>query len=400
MTTRTIIRTIIAVFLITGIFLMAYYTSIQVFHNKNETRITNNQQQNLDRKNNESHITLKLPTVMSNSPQIKDIDHYLSENEYNGTATIYENGQLKLNKGYGLQNFTKNRTNKPDTMYLTGSVQKLTTGIMIKQLEEEHKVDINQSIETYIPWFKTDKPITVKQLIFHKSGLAKYKPNLKYKKLDDAVTAIHKQDIDEAYYNKYRYNDANYLVLAQIIETITGKSFEENFDQRLLKPLHLQHTAFYNNPNFKFKMATGYKLNEGSEQPHAQRTKYLNHYYGAGNLYMTPLDMCKLVYGLQNNQFFNSQVTGPLIHESYTKSYPIPYRYGFYTFADKNRINGKFFGQTFTVYFNNRYIIVLGSNYETFDFKNENLLEYIYKNILNQIGTYNEVGVPYQVGNQ
>ena len=52
-------------------------------------------------------------------------------------------------------------------------------------------------------------------------------------------------------------------------------------------------------------------------------------------------DMCKLVYGLQNNQFFNSQVTGPLIHESYTKSYPIPYRYGFYTFADKNRINGK-----------------------------------------------------------
>ena len=118
---------------------------------------------------------------MSNSPQIKDIDHYLSENEYNGTATIYENGQLKLNKGYGLQNFTKNRKNKPDTMYLTGSVQKLTTGIMIKQLEEEHKVDINQSIETYIPWFKTDKPITVKQLIFHKSGLAKYKPNLKYK---------------------------------------------------------------------------------------------------------------------------------------------------------------------------------------------------------------------------
>ena len=56
----------------------------------------------------------------------------------------------------------------------------------------------------------------------------------------------------------------NYLVLAQIIETITGKSFEENFDQRLLKPLHLQHTAFYNNPNFKHKMATGYKLNEGS----------------------------------------------------------------------------------------------------------------------------------------
>ena len=86
---------------------MAYYTSIQVFHNKNETRTTNKQQQNLVRKNNESHIALKLPTVMSNAPQIKDIDHYLSENEYNGTATIYENGQLKLNKGYGLQNFTK-----------------------------------------------------------------------------------------------------------------------------------------------------------------------------------------------------------------------------------------------------------------------------------------------------
>lgn len=399
MITRKVIRKIIAVILIIGIFLLGYFTSQQVFHTKDTTQTMNHQQENLEMQHDNKHIPKDLPTVINNSHQIVEIDKYLKENDYNGTVAIYDNGKLQLNKGYGFQNFAESKVNKPDTMYLIGSAQKFTTGIIVKQLEQEHKVDITKSIDSYIPWFRTDKPITIKQLIYHKSGLLKYKPSTKLKDLKGAVSAIQQQGIEDAYYGKYRYNYANYLVLAQMIESITGKSFEENFNQRIVKPLHLEHTAFYNNSNFKDKMATGYKYNKDSKQPYAQHIKYLNQYYGAGNLYMTPLDMGKLVYNLQNNKLFNQQVTAPLIYESYTKSYPTPYRYGFYSFADKNRINGKFFGQTFTVYFNKRYIIVLGSNYETVDYKNENLLEHIYKNMLNQKGNYNKVGVPYHSEN-
>ncbi|MCG7338826.1 beta-lactamase family protein [Staphylococcus sp. ACRSN] len=392
MTSKELIRILVLLTLIIAICILATYTTIQVFQQQNNSaRERLNKMEEMPFK--KAHM--KMPTIVNDNPEIKEIDNYLKETNYNGTATILDNGKLKLNKGYGYKDFSKKELNTPDTMYLIGSVQKLTTGLIIKQLEQAKAIDTSKPITKYIPWFETELPITVEQLIFHKSGLVKYKPSTKYKDLKEAVQGIQKQGIDKNFHDIYRYNDANYLVLAQIIEQVTGKSFEQNFDQRIIEPFNLEHTAFYNNKELSSFMATGYKLQQDNEQPTAQQPKYLYHYYGAGNLYMTPLDMGKLIYSLQNNKLFSKKVTEPFIHESYTKKYPLPYRYGFYTFADKNRVNGKFFGHTFTVYFNNRYIIILGSNYEPFDFKNENSLEYIYKNILNQIGTYNEVGVSY-----
>ena len=45
----------------------------------------------------------------------------------------------------------------PNTMYLIGSAQKFTTGLMLKQLELEHKININAPVSKYLPWFKTSK---------------------------------------------------------------------------------------------------------------------------------------------------------------------------------------------------------------------------------------------------
>lgn len=49
-------------------------------------------------------------------------------------------------------------------MFLIGSAQKFSTGLLLKQLEEEHKININDPVSKYIPWFKTSKPIPLKRL--------------------------------------------------------------------------------------------------------------------------------------------------------------------------------------------------------------------------------------------
>lgn len=41
------------------------------------------------------------------------------------------------------------------------------------------------------------------------------------------------------------YNDGNYLVLAKVIEEVTGKSYAENYYTKIGDPLKLQHSAFY-----------------------------------------------------------------------------------------------------------------------------------------------------------
>ena len=49
---------------------------------------------------------------------------------------------------------------------------------MLKQLEVENKVNLQDSVTKYIHWFKTNKEITIKDLMLHKSGLYKYEAQL------------------------------------------------------------------------------------------------------------------------------------------------------------------------------------------------------------------------------
>ncbi|WP_436861385.1 serine hydrolase domain-containing protein [Staphylococcus caeli] len=345
--------------------------------------------------NNESHGKHLNTIVDQKDPEIEAINNYLKQVEFNGTAAVFVNGKLKLNKGYGIQNFEENKENRADTLYLIGSAQKFTTGLMLKQLVNEKKINMNDPVEKYLPWFKTKKPITLNQLMLHKSGLYKYKASPNYKNLNEAVHAIQHKGIENKFYNKNRYNDANYLVLSSVIEAVTNKSYVENFNKRIARPQHLDFTAFFDNAKFQSYMADGYKKDNVLGNPVKQVPNVLEQYYGAGNLYMAPSDMGKLILSLQQNKIFSNEITNPLIHESLTKLYPQPYRYGFYSFGDKNRINGGFFGQVFTSYFNDKYIVVLGTNYENSSINNEKKIKHIYYQILKQGGLYNNVGQKY-----
>ncbi|PWZ79647.1 methicillin resistance protein FmtA, partial [Staphylococcus pseudintermedius] len=73
---------------------------------------------------------------------------------------------------------------------------------------------------------------------------------------------------------------------------------------------------------------------------------------------------------------------------------PEKYRYGFYVYNNFNRINGIFFGQIFTTYYNDKYIIVLGTNYDQpKPHNNEARIKHIYFDILNQHAIINQPGI-------
>lgn len=326
-------------------------------------------------------------------PISKSINKYLEKTQFNGTVAVFDNGEVKMNKGYGYQDIEKGKKNTANTMYLIGSAQKFTTGLMLKQLEVENKVNLQDSVTKYIPWFKTNKEITIKDLMLHKSGLYKYEASTNIKNLDQAVLSIQKRGIDDEIYHKHSYNDANYLVLAKVIEKVTGKPYVQNYYNRLGNKFHLKHSAFYDEKPLQNEMAKGYKFKNNSFS--FLRPNVLDQYFGAGNLYMAPYDMGKLIHILQQDKIFSSNVTNPMLHEFGTEEYPEEYRYGFYVTPYLNRVNGVFFGQTFTAYFNDRYIAILGTNIKNTNgfVPNEDKMKHIFYNILNQKKPYNTPGV-------
>ncbi|MCE5049754.1 beta-lactamase family protein [Staphylococcus haemolyticus] len=331
-----------------------------------------------------NHKTVdKLKTVQAKDDNIEQINAYLKNVHFNGSITVLKDGKLMLDKGYGYQNISSKKKSNANTMYLIGSAQKFTTGLILKHLELSNKININDPVTKYLPWFKTNKTITLKDLMLHRSGLYKFSANPNTKSLDGAVHDIQRRGINSKYYHKHLYNNANYLVLAQVIEAVTHHSYVENYYKLLAEPYHLEHSAFFNEKPYKKNMATGYKVKNNKLK--TMNTNVLDQYYGAGNLFMSTHDMARLVNDLQQNNIFNQAVTTSLLQEIGSTKYPESYRYGFYSTPQVNRINGVFFGQIFTVYFNEDYIIVLATNKVDYSkVSNESIISHIYYQLLGQ----------------
>ncbi|AJC95185.1 serine hydrolase [Staphylococcus hyicus] len=311
------------------------------------------------------------------------IDQYLKKTDFNGAIAIFDNGQLKMNKGYGFQDIEAGKANGPNTLFLIGSAQKFFTGMMIKKLELDDKINLNDFVDDYLPDFETNPKITLKDLMLHRSGLYKYEGSRDILDLDGAVQAIHDKGINPKTYHKHFYNDANYLVLSKVVEEVTQRSYTENYYKDFANPYNLNHSAFYNDVRYQNDMAKGYKLSD--HIPVFKKPVFLDQYYGAGNLYMSPYDMGRMIQKLQTNQVFPQQETQAYIHEIKSSRYPENYRYGFYSFPDFNRVNGVFFGQTFTAYFNGRYTVVLATNYENHKSNlNETKIKHVFFDILKQ----------------
>ncbi|MCI2933371.1 beta-lactamase family protein [Staphylococcus haemolyticus] len=331
-----------------------------------------------------NHKTVdKLKMVQAKDDNIEQINTYLKNVHFNGSITVLKDGKLMLDKGYGYQNISSKKKSNANTMYLIGSAQKFITGLVLKHLELSNKININDPVTKHLPWFKTNKTITLKDLMLHRSGLYKFNANPNTKSLDGAVHDIQRRGINSKYYHKYLYNDANYLVLAQVIEAVTHHSYVENYYKLLAEPYHLEHSAFFNEKPYKKNMATGYKVKNNKLK--TMNPNVLDQYYGAGNLFMSTHDMARLVNDLQQNNIFNQAVTTSLLQEIGSTKYPESYRYGFYSTPQVNRINGVFFGQIFTVYFNEDYIIVLATNKVDYSkVSNESIISHIYYQLLGQ----------------
>lgn len=260
------------------------------------------------------------------------IDEYLKKQKFNGDIAIYYQGKLVMDKGYGYQDFINRKKTNPNSMYLIGSAQKFMTGMMLKKLETEGKLNINDEVTKYLPWFQTNEPLILRDFMLHQSGIQMFRPKTNIHSIDGAVHMLQEQGLQPDMFRKHQYNDANYIVLARVIEAVTKMSYADYFNQNFVQPYELNQTAFYNNIAYKPYMAKGYNELKIPEFP-----AYMDQYYGAGNLYMAPRDMGKFVLALQNQKMFNAHTTNQLLHELNTKEFPHAYRYGFYSFGQSAR---------------------------------------------------------------
>lgn len=188
---------------------------------------------------------------------LEDIDKLAQEAlgkfEVPGLAiAVVQGKKIIYIKGFGQRDAEKSLPVTPDTLFAIGSCTKAFTTFVLGQLVDEGKISWDKPVNQYIPWFKLydsslTSRLTVRDAVTHRSGLPRH-DLLWYNNNESTRESLVRKvaflqpsaDLRE----KWQYNNLMFLTAGYLIETVTGKSWEDNVRERIFKPLAMSRANF------------------------------------------------------------------------------------------------------------------------------------------------------------
>jgi CubicO group peptidase (beta-lactamase class C family)/D-alanyl-D-alanine dipeptidase len=140
-----------------------------------------------------------------------------------------------------------------DSVYRAGSVSKLFTDLIVMQLVEEGKLDIDVPVTTYLSTFRPHNPygapITLRQLMTHRSGLVREPPVGSYfdptePSLKATVDSLNSTTLVAPPGTLTKYSNGGIAVVGRVLEVVTGKPYEQLAKERILTPLGMSNSGF------------------------------------------------------------------------------------------------------------------------------------------------------------
>lgn len=152
---------------------------------------------------------------------------------FNGTILVSQKGKTKYSKAYGYSDFAKKTPLKLDDPFVILSNSKQITAVLILQEVEKGKIVLITPIKKYLPNLKQPwtSTVTVENLLNHTSG----------------IVDLEKPTIFPVG-SQFKYSDLNYILLAQIIERVTNKTYETVVTE-LFKKNYMRDSFFPNDAN-------------------------------------------------------------------------------------------------------------------------------------------------------
>ena len=264
-------------------------------------------------------IKVKFKVLENDSRKIKINSFFkkkFSSNQFNGNILFAENGNIITQKSYGYSNFRKKELLNKRHSFQLASVSKPFTSIAILQLIEKNRINLKDTIQEFFPKFPYDG-ITIHQLLSHRSGMSQYThfcdaPDSIWP--DKSITINNKDVIDIITKiiplinykpnHKYYYCNTNYLLLASIVEKVSGLSFKNYVKKYIFNPSGMFSSTIYDRTNFEELVSPA----QGYENKTPWEDVYLNGVVGDKGVYSTTEDLLKFDRALEKNIFISDSL--------------------------------------------------------------------------------------------
>jgi len=295
---------------------------------------------------NHSRKKSKLPLIdpisVSSSATMAEkltaIDHWLlalsKKRKFNGAILISKDNKPDLMKTYGYQDFKREKLLTHQSSFRLGSVSKQFTAMALMILNNQGKLQYDDSVQKYLPSFPYHD-VSIRHLLTHTSGIADYM-NLALKEYFSLFTKIGfymNQSMVNLFYNgepseykdhytiltsndvlnmigkysekrlflageKYVYSNTGYVILSLVVEAISGQTFESFLDREIFVPLNMENSSFWNLFTKPGKLSNRV---QGTNRKRLNDYSWMDGVSGDGSVFLSIEDFLKWDRALKNH---------------------------------------------------------------------------------------------------
>ncbi len=243
------------------------------------------------------------------------VNYYGTHKNFNGVVAVATNGKLDYLDTFGIADRAVGTPINTNSKFRIASLTKTFTAVMIMQLFEQGKIDLNATIGTYLPTFlgEAKDKVTIRHLITYSSGIPNQATNQSMDVYQQKLSA-------DAFIVKYCsgnltfepgtqsvYNNGDYILLGKIIEQVTNKTFEQQLKKEILEPLAMQETNMHTSQDTVNGLVSTYTYNDSTQTFDNDQPYYIETYGTAGAMYATAQDLVKFDQGIFGNKILNAE---------------------------------------------------------------------------------------------
>ncbi|MFT3844126.1 MAG: serine hydrolase [Lacibacter sp.] len=164
---------------------------------------------------------------------------------------IVKDGKTVAMKGYGVKDNETNSKVDENTLFIIASNSKLFTGTSIAKLDYEKKLSLDDKVTKYIPWFSlydstSTKLATVRDMLCHRLGTKTFQGDFTFWNSnlpkDSIIYKMRLLKPNGQFRQEYGYCNSAFLVAGEILNKVTGSSWEQYVSENILKPIGMTNT--------------------------------------------------------------------------------------------------------------------------------------------------------------
>lgn len=250
---------------------------------------------------------------------MQKLDQFLNrlaeKNMAMGSLTIAKDGKIIYNKsiGYSQINEAEKKPITEASRFRIASIGKTYTAVMIMQLVEEQKLDLDETLDKFFPQIINASGITIRQLLQHRSGIPDISRDLDPQRnwangitKEDMLDLISKATPVFEPDTRQSYSNSGYFLLSLILEKLTDKSYSEILEERITSKSGLADTYVQSGFIDVNKDESLSYIHINGEWRQAKET-HPSIAYGAGQIMSTPNDMVRFIRALFDGKLVSEE---------------------------------------------------------------------------------------------